>query len=199
MTEDAEIPDWIEILQRPPLQPKLSDENIIDEFCVRLAALFECYHYELPPGGCPEIILGLAREHLPAFQIEARKKLPVSGAPIKQQRWAVRAQAMSELRKLERAAERAGLTKRGLQRRAAEKVFKTNRQIENNARRKHKDDPAAQKWIRKTPSIKTIQNLMAAKIPFPAAMEPDPASERAKVLLWRAAERMQRQAHPQLS
>jgi hypothetical protein len=187
MDDDKSIPRWIEVLARPPLDSRLSDDQIIAELRERLSALFERYGFDAEPSECPEIVLGMARDYILSFKIRQNKKLPVSGAPIKALRWAVRAQAIGELRKLERGAAKRGETTRGLTRKAAENVYNRNSKIEARARRTHRDNPQRLKAIIKTPSVKTIQNLMISKIPFPSDWEPDPADIRAMKLLWIAA------------
>lgn len=182
--QDDEIPAYIEIIQRPPLDYRLSDERIIKEFRIRLEALFERYDHIPRSRDESFMVLGMALDHIAAFQIRKRFKPPALGAPKKDDRYMFATQARSELRRLKKAAGETGGSVKGLAMRAAEIVHRRNRAIENRARRKHEDDPAVLRTIIKTPSVKTIRNLMSQKIAFPYS--PDPSIDRAERLLWEA-------------
>ncbi|MGM5002978.1 hypothetical protein AB8A05_29920 [Tardiphaga sp. 538_B7_N1_4] len=185
---DADLPAWIKVLERPSLDPKLSDDAIIEELSVRLAALYERYADTPPVDGCPDIVLGLALDYLPCFRIRDQERLPVSGAPQKADRWAIRAQALGELRKREREAVREGKSLRGLPEQVARDIAKQRSDIEQAARRANRDNPDVK--IRKAPSAKTVRNLMLQRIPFPMEWKGNPTRARSQRLLWRAATQM---------
>lgn len=86
--EDNELPAWADILAKGPLKiDKLTPAELQAEYETRLLALLDSYGAENTFDGWRDVAINLAIRLHPAFKVQKRRMLPVSGRPKSDNRW----------------------------------------------------------------------------------------------------------------
>jgi hypothetical protein len=167
MSDDSEIPDFIAILGRGSLDgDKLSLAAMQAEFAVRIPALLDSYGAENSMDGWRDVALQLAIAYHPAFKVTKEQRLPVSGRPIETGPWFNRQSVLARKRKLQSQDP----AKTRIDAKAAREVHNDLSRNEAMARTRARDQGVDTSAISKTPSVKTLQNSLASKVPFPESL-----------------------------
>jgi hypothetical protein len=165
MNDDEELPAWISILEQGPLDcDQLNQAKLKSEFEIRIPALLESYGADNALDGWRDVAIQLAIKYHPALMVQKKPKIPVSGRPVEDARWGMRQAVLSRRRKLQREAAAKGLKQTRLDAESARQINREWSATEDLARRRLRGKDQSQ--ILKTPSVKTLQNLLNQKVTF---------------------------------
>jgi hypothetical protein len=121
--EDNELPAWADILAKGPLKiDKLTPAELQAEYETRLRALLDSYGAENTFDGWRDVAINLAIRLHPAFKVQKRRMLPVSGRPKSGNRWFWRQAVLARIRKLEAKAKHRGIDPKRLHAEASRQV-----------------------------------------------------------------------------
>lgn len=169
MNDDDELPAWITILERGPLNvDRLTPARLKSEFETRIPALLESFGADNTLDGWRDVAIQLAITYHPALIIKKDFRKAKSNRPKTAGPWLQRQAVLSRKRQLEANAKRKGLSTR-VDAEAARQVQKESAKIEASARFRLRGKDTSK--IIKTPSVKRMQNLLTTKIPFPESLK----------------------------
>jgi hypothetical protein len=169
VNDDDELPTWIKILERGPLNvDRLSPAKLKSEFEVRIPALLESFGAENTLDGWRDVALQLAINYHPALTIKKNVVTSGPGRTTENGPWLNRQAVLSRKRKLVADAKRQGLNTR-VDAEAARQVHSEGARNEAAARLRLRGKDTDN--VIKTPSAKRMQNLLTEKISFPEGLK----------------------------
>jgi hypothetical protein len=169
VNDDDELPAWIKILERGPLNvDRLSPAKLKSEFEVRIPALLESFGAENTLDGWRDVALQLAINYHPALTIKKNVATTGPGRTTENGPWLNRQAVLSRKRKLVADAKRQGSNTR-VDAEAARQVHNEGARNEAAARLRLRGKDTDN--IIKTPSAKRMQNLLTEKISFPEGLK----------------------------
>jgi len=171
MNDDDELPPWIKILERGPLNvDRLTPERLKSEFEARIPALLESYGADNTLDGWRDVAIKLAITYHPALIVKRTLPKAKSNRPVEAGPWLNRQALLSRKRQLEANAKQQGLSTR-VAAEAARQVHQEGARNEAAARLRLRGKDTSK--IIKTPSAKRFQNLLTKKISFPESLKAD--------------------------
>jgi hypothetical protein len=192
--DEHELPAWVRILAQGPLNDKMTPAEQQAAYAELLPALLESYGVENTLDGWRDTAINLAIEYHHAFKVQKTRRLPVSGRPISDQRWFCRNQVLAKVRVLKAMAKNKGTSPTRLHAEAARQVHVQLAAVERRARQRLRGKDASH--ILKTPSAKTLQNLLSQKIPLSNTLTRDDYLFQARQAAHKAARKLPKPDHP---